>query len=243
MMKYLLKHVPPPEPDAPICDISSWVRGVGRQSMGEHFERKSSGELLGNSGRVAWKSGSGRFLWAGYPGRTRVVDARRVSVLVGNIFEPEKMAAVCQAILDPPEVGALLFVAPLAHVGLVDLSDVRDSLDSHKRGVLFEEMGLTRPFTTGDIELDAYLQRPDDVLDEETYEDEPGSRDEVKEGYEARIEEALRARAGDLGHPWVRLRDGHHRVFGAIAAGEPWVCALVEEDPAMILSIPDRVRV
>lgn len=47
---------------------------------------------------------------------------------------------------------------------------------------------------------------------------------------EERLAEAINNRDGDLGTFGIQLRDGHHRVMGAIAAGENNVCVNLDKD-------------
>lgn len=49
--------------------------------------------------------------------------------------------------------------------------------------------------------------------------------------YEAMVKEAKEEQTGDLGKFKVQIRDGHHRVFAAIKAGEEYICLnLVKKD-------------
>jgi hypothetical protein len=47
---------------------------------------------------------------------------------------------------------------------------------------------------------------------------------------EVGILEAVEGESGDLGNFRVQLRDGHHRVMGAIEAGERYVCVNLDKD-------------
>jgi len=44
------------------------------------------------------------------------------------------------------------------------------------------------------------------------------------------VKEAKESSSGDLGKFTVQLRDGHHRVMGAIKAGEEFVCLNLAKD-------------
>jgi hypothetical protein len=48
--------------------------------------------------------------------------------------------------------------------------------------------------------------------------------------YEGMVKEAKESSSGDLGKFTVQLRDGHHRVMGAIKAGEEFVCLNLAKD-------------
>jgi hypothetical protein len=48
--------------------------------------------------------------------------------------------------------------------------------------------------------------------------------------YEDRVRDAVENEEGDMNDFSVQLRDGHHRVFGAIAAGENYVCVNIDDD-------------
>lgn len=61
---------------------------------------------------------------------------------------------------------------------------------------------------------------------------------------EKELYDAVRNNDGDLGTFMVQLRDGHHRVMGAIAAGEQYVCVnLVKEDVAKYKDYITKVRI
>lgn len=60
---------------------------------------------------------------------------------------------------------------------------------------------------------------------------------------EENLYNAVKNNEGDLGLFMVQLRDGHHRVMGAIAAGEQYVCVdLAKEDIAKYKDYITRVR-
>lgn len=48
--------------------------------------------------------------------------------------------------------------------------------------------------------------------------------------FEENLKNAVDTNQGDLGNFNVQLRDGHHRVMGAIAAGEEYVCVNLEKN-------------
>lgn len=48
--------------------------------------------------------------------------------------------------------------------------------------------------------------------------------------YENMIKDSITNKTGDIGQFFVQLRDGHHRVMGAIEAGEEYVCVDLGDD-------------
>lgn len=60
-------------------------------------------------------------------------------------------------------------------------------------------------------------------------EDDLDNFDQFLEIYES-LQDAIDKKSGDLGKFKVQLRDGHHRVFGAIEAGEEYVCVNLKKE-------------
>jgi hypothetical protein len=86
-------------------------------------------------------------------------------------------------------------------------------------------------------DLMTFARNPKEWMDEWSYDEDPNEwTDGEKEDLETikqelqefrsmqqNLNDAIENGDGDLGEYWVDLRDGNHRAFGAIAAGEPYV--------------------
>lgn len=134
-----------------------------------------------------------RVTWYVEPGEGVWIEARYLRPMFGNLFAPAKLAAVRSAVLE----GEASFIAGYGQVSRITVQDVEEALR-------YDE---AIPWTTGHPHLDRYLASaerdddPDPELEEE-------------------LEEAEAQGDGDLGQWMATVRDGNHRTFGAIAAGE-----------------------
>lgn len=174
--------------------------------------RKPAGKVSRRKGRkVAWLNESGRKL--------RKVSADQVMATHGNEFDPQKLATYAW-MMRRGEI-PLSFV-PTGYFERVTLTDVVEtqSEDEDDRGY----DGRTRPFTTGDEDLDAYLSDPEGYLEGYWIDNEEQTRKDM----EAAKAKASRSRQGDVGGLVVTLNSGNHRAFAAFLAGEPaiWVLDL-----------------
>ena len=138
----------------------------------------------------------------------------------GNEFDPDKLAAVVSGIQEAPD--RVVFTAPYGEVNVVELIDVKESQKN------FEEDGLERPYTTGDEELDQYVEDPAYALVD--YDMDSPEEAEAKRDFEDRLRYAVEHDEGDLGAIVVTIRDGNHRAFGALLAGEPYVYVMVSDN-------------
>jgi len=159
--------------------------------------------------------------WIGRPGRMVYVDWDQVSSTPGNEFSSEKLATFADMIQDR----SYDFVAgaPEAYLMRVDVDNIAESMAAEEEGNL-EHGGMTRTFTTGDEELDAYLFSPERFLEHEGV--------ELQDEMEQQKEEAIKNGDGDLGNIVAYLRDGNHRAFAAQLAGEPGLWVFVRTDAA-----------
>lgn len=165
--------------------------------------------------------------WVGIQGQMMKLPWDQVQATPTNLFAPEKASAFRDIIRsgDRP-----LMYAPPAMLSRVSLDDVRETQAAHRRDELFESYGMTRPFTTGDEELDEFLADEDEFI--ELYaaddDDERALRVEMSKA----AEEAISDQTGDLGKLVAALRDGNHRAFGSQMAGEDEVWIIVRmNDP------------
>jgi hypothetical protein len=189
--------------------------------------------------------------WLGYDDkRVRKVDPRYVTARPDNIFDPEKLKAVAQYVRSNEDVE--MFTA-VAEGRTIDLDYISETLRAESAGDLNRDYAMDEPFTTGDSEVDDFLQDEEAWFEENTYvtvEDiRPyitGGEDLLRKDFEAgkvddedlefikealdlymelkqSIDEAVEQKTGDIGKKWYVLRDGNHRGLGAIAGGEPYI--------------------
>jgi hypothetical protein len=162
-------------------------------------------------------------IWVGDEGRMLKVDPDYAQHTWGNTFDKDKLAAVVSGIENADD--RVMFYAPYGDALRIELEDVKESQEGG-----WEDDSLDRPYTTGDEELDRYLVDPEDVLSE--YGDEPGDEawEEAREDIGERLQEAVADNEGDLGQWAITIRDGNHRSFGALIAGEPYVYVMLSDD-------------
>lgn len=161
--------------------------------------------------------------WLGDKGSMYRVEAGYVSPRVDNIFDPVKLGAVEHAIRAGQRI---VTVAPWATVMKIDADLVGEMQADARRGRISEN-GVSRPFSTGDAVLDDFLADPEAAEEREGAMSKTERARWVK-GMQRKVKAAERARRGDLGRYWVRLRDGNHRAVGALLAGEPYVWVRVD---------------
>lgn len=168
--------------------------------------------------------------WLGDRENMVMATAAYTSPLPGNIFDSGKLGAVVAAILEGRE---LTFSANRAQAHVIDLQTVAESQRLARAKRLWED-NLSRPFTTADDELDEYLAGPEEFVEEHAA---TGTKAEAKRLH-ARMKRlaasAEREGAGDLGKIHFQIRDGNHRVFGALAADEPYVYVRIDESMSSV---------
>lgn len=160
-------------------------------------------------------------IWDGTEGRMFRVDPLYMRSIEGNLFDPDKLAAIRSGIEEADE--PVVFRAPYGQAYKIDIDRVKESLE------YTEDEALDRPYSTGDDDLDEYLVRPEEAL--EPY-GEPGDEEyeEAKADFEKRLKRAIQRDEGDLGAWAFTIRDGNHRAFGAVLAGEPYVWARITDN-------------
>jgi len=179
-----------------------------------------------------------RVAWHGHEGRMIRIDADYLVPLDGNIFYPEKLAAVEEAVQGASASDPLVFDAAYGMAFVIDAVRVAESIQYH-------EEGSTQPvYTTGRRDLDAYLANKDEYL--EAFGDPSDPDDEEVQAEDQRMQKALaeaeRTGRGDLGKLGFQVRDGNHRVFGALLGGEPFVWLILEENQRQDLDDPSGGR-
>lgn len=149
-------------------------------------------------------------IWIGEKGRMIQVDSEYAQHIEGNIFEACKLAAIVEAIKELPH--RITFYPGYCEVSVVEPIDIKESIEYEY------ENGLERPLTTGSDELDEYITDPEQFDEEE--------REELEE----ELQYAIEHDEGDLGSLVIQIRDGNHRAFGALLAGEPYIYLLVSDN-------------
>ena len=159
--------------------------------------------------------------WIGRPGHMLRVEWDQVQTTHLNPFVSRKVATFARMMSDPNI--NVVAKAPPAMVTSVSLDDVAESQKAEADDELLASYGMTRPFSSGDDELDEYLAGPETFL--EYYAADEDDADVITADMTVRSEEAISKCEGDLGNIVVYLRDGNHRAMAAQLSGEPdlWV--------------------
>ena len=180
------------------------IADEGYGNFEDYFEESAAGEL---DPEVPYYGRN--VIWDGIDGRMLRVYPRYARVMPENIFDPDKLAAVRDGITYADD--RVVFTAPYGEATVIGPSEIKESIelaDEYPDFVL----------TTGDIELDSWLEDP------ETY------RDEDQQEFMQDLNKAMARGDGDLGKILVTMRDGNHRAFGAFLAGEPYIYSILYEN-------------
>lgn len=195
-------------------------------------------------------------VWIGDHGRMVRVSADEVAPIEDNIFDFAKMKAVRDHIENSDDY--VYFQAAYGQASIIDIQDIIETNEAYLDGRLDTDYPmLDYPYSLGDDELDLYLVSPKDWHEEhlfslypdyqdflkmspeqlqELQEDDPDDYQmyiEEKEAHEekkAELEQAIADKDGNLGEVNFTIRDGNHRAFGALAAGEPFIWVIAHED-------------
>lgn len=216
-----------------------WITQLAEEGSGEledYYPETAAGELVPSDPYYVRN-----IIWDAVSGRSIRVYPHNVQAMDGNIFDEDKLAAIVSGIDQATE--RLVFIAPYGDVGVIGLTDVRESIE-------FAGMDEGEPYTTGDEELDRFLVEGNDYIENEHWLD-PDDPDDEKKFAEIKAEledgllEAVANDEGDLGDFWVQIRDGNHRAFGAFAAGEPYIYMIVMDNTVQDLDPknPEHARI
>jgi hypothetical protein len=176
-----------------------------------------------------------RVRWLGEEGRMYKARWDQVHPVAGNIFYEGKLPAFLAYAKEQISRGEKpLWQAPAGWVGgAIDVQDIEESQQSAQHGPddLYHGYGTTRPYTTGDEEVDEYLRDRRDmkkrlakcIEDDAEVDYERDELAETIEAMEARVAEIVAKSGGDLGTVTIQLRDGNHRAFSSYLLGEPYV--------------------
>lgn len=152
-----------------------------------------------------------RVVWLGRPGRMVKIDPDYTVGIEGNIFDAAKLSAVADRVASRELV---VFDAGYGTVGLVTPDDIGESLDAFSR----DEVAIERPLTSGSEAVDEYL-----LL-------RARREASVNTRAERAAEELYTRKSGDLGKCVYTVRDGNHRVFGALLGGETSVWIILSDN-------------
>jgi len=165
-------------------------------------------------------------VWLGEKGKMVRVDPNYAQHIEGNIFDEDKLKSIVSGIEQADE--RIAFYAPYGTFSKVDLNAVKESIE------YAEDEGLDQPLSTGDEDLDAYLVDPETWLEDQGLDpDDPDDKEEyeeLKKEMDQALENAVENDEGDLGEYTFTFRDGNHRAFGAMIAGEPYIWMIVEDN-------------
>jgi ParB-like nuclease family protein len=212
---------PPPweeeEEENPAADYLAELADMGDGELEDYFPQTAAGEMETFDRNLYY----GRnVIWDGYDGRMVRVSAEHLDPIEGNIFDEDKLAAVRDGILQAEE--RLVFTAPYGEAHLIQVDDIKESIEYGDDDVL----------TTDDEELDRWLVDWEEYLYEEGFDpdDDPEAWAEAQAEMQAQLEQAVRDGWGDLGAFRFQIRDGNHRAFGALAAGEPYIWMIISDN-------------
>lgn len=196
----------PPDRNPGQLDALRSLAEEGSGSFRRFYGASARGELPTDSYEIYHGR---RVRWIGYEGEMLKAKADYVRHIEGNIFSPDKLAAVVEGVERGDSKGEkVAFYPPFGQATVIGPGDVRESIQ------YASDEGLDRPYTTGDDELDAYLVDPKQAMEDAGL---------TKATFEKRLKAAVASRKGDLGELAVTVRDGNHRAFGALLAGEPYI--------------------
>ena len=165
-------------------------------------------------------------VWIGDSGKMVRADAHYVYPIQGNIFYDEKISQLADKINASPE--KVILYAPYGEMSRVDLSSVEESIK-------YQEDYGHAALTTGDEDLDEYLKDKEEYLNnnaeyDDEYEVVTESHDKLKSDLESQLKEAEESGGGDLGEFIFQIRDGNHRAFAAIEAGEKYIWIMISKN-------------
>lgn len=183
----------------------------------DEIERETEFDNLYHGRNVVWIGSSGKMVRA---------DAHYVYPIQGNIFYDEKISQLTDKINASSE--KVILYAPYGDMSKVDLNAVEESIG-------YQEDYGHAALTTGDDDLDEYLKDKEEYLnDNAEYDDEyeivAESYDKLKSELELQLKEAEESGSGDLGKFIFQIRDGNHRAFAAIEAGEKYIWIKISDN-------------
>lgn len=202
--------------DSPLFSVENMLEETAYYGKSEYYPDLEEGEDY-RSGDIYY----GRnVLWIGTKGKMFRADPSYMEPISGNIFYPDKINDIVNEIRYSDEKKVLF--APYGNVSLVTIDSIKESIEYDGANAL----------TTGDQELDEYISLGEDFFVLYDLDDEDDYKEYLseKKRLEEELEEAIATESGDIGQYIVQVRDGNHRAFGAIEAGEPYVWIAIMDD-------------
>lgn len=220
----------------------------------EHrFKRKLSEEE--KRGMISWKGH--HVEWFGSPETMVVIHKDQVKNRDGNTFYPEKMAHAVELIKGADGMDKIEFLTSYGFPETISLTNIIEDhqYDNGKLTTGDDEIDqyLSNEDYIGDEMLDEseFIEfvktnqgsmlagKTSEQLTQEFQtlgiwdEYEPEDLEYYFDLFidlETRLKDAVDTNQGDINKHFVQLRDGHHRVQSAIAAGEEYVCVDIYKD-------------
>jgi len=152
-------------------------------------------------------------IWVGTEGEMIKLTPVQLVPIEGNIFDFNKLATLRAAIENSDD--RIELRSGYAAMSRVDPDSVRESIE-------YAEDNQDGELTTGDEDLDAWLVDPRGAVADGLYRTQAEAK--------AALKDAVRRKQGHLGMWIAQVRDGNHRAFAAVAAGERYVYLKVADN-------------
>ena len=167
-------------------------------------------------------------IWVGNRGKMMKADPDYIYPISGNTFYPEKITQLVDKINRSEE--KVMLYPPYGEASKVDASDIEESIQNSNDSD-------HNQLTTGDEDLDEYLESKEDyILNNADYDwDDDDEKIEsatsnLRAELEGRLKDAELSGDGDFGKFIYQIRDGNHRAFAAIAAGEDYIWIMMSDN-------------
>ena len=167
-------------------------------------------------------------IWIGSSGKMVRADAHYVYPIQGNVFYDEKISQLTDKINNSPE--KIILYAPYGEMSKVDVQSIKESIE-------YQEDYGHAALTTGDEELDKYLANKEEYIDDNVDYNWGADDSEIeaakiplREEMEGQLKEAESSGDGDFGEFIFQIRDGNHRAFAAINAGERYIWLMISNN-------------
>jgi len=161
----------------------------------------------------------GNVVWNGIEGHMVRVPSENVVWNSQNLLDGDKLIAIAEGINSIRDYD-VIFTAAWGEIHKVTLEKVKESIE-YQKDTPYEVL------TTGDEELDEFLIDPGEVIITYHDTDEPEKFCEKLQEFREAVQDAVDNEEGDLGDWHFTPVDGHHRLFGAILSGEPYVWVML----------------
>lgn len=210
----------------------------------------------------------GGVVWLGDEGSMLRVHKSQVDAMEDNIFDPEKVAAFAREIRNNAPIYTY---APIGAVWTLRIGEVQESLENEDGKYTTGNEDLDEYLTDPSEYIGLYYdegvevlkkgleQSQKDFIEENRDEDHHQEISDLDEQWidewkeyvsayqhivkmEKLKQEAAKKSWGDVNSIRVQIRDGNHRTFGAIKAGEKWIWVSVIEQYSNMEAIKGDLR-